>query len=184
MSLSADDVRRAEFSLARRGYDEKQVDDFLDLVLVAIEERDAALAALPSPVPPAQVVAFGPDDAPERAVDVLSLAHRTAREHVAAAEAVAEELLERARVDAAALAAAAQEDSARRLAEAQERHLEALDGLRAERQRLEQQVPELRRQLERSRSELESYLRGVLAAASDSSAEGFSGPRALPSVSA
>ncbi len=189
MSVESADVRAVEFRLARRGYDEQQVDDFLDQVVTALDERDAALADLrrqlaaqPPPVSAPQARRDDSEEAPHSAVDLLALADRTAQEHVAAAQAAAAEVLAAARAQATEITAAAEEESARLRAEVDAQHKDALGTLHLERRRLEDTVSELNRLSEQSRAELEAYLTGVLGAVRER--EGNWGPRSLPAISA
>lgn len=195
MSLGPADVREVEFTLARRGYDEKQVDDFLDGVVAALEERDAALAAArqrtgspaPGAVPGAAAGTAGtePRDRHRRdAVDLLALAQRTAQEHVAEAEAAAAELLATAGREAEVVTAAAREEAERLHADATVQHREALDSLHRERHDLEQRLADLRRLLEKSRTELETYLGGLLAVVREPETGSPARPRALPAIPA
>lgn len=185
MSVQSADVRAVEFRLARRGYDEQQVDDFLDRVVTALDERDAELgdlrrqvAADPSPESPMDGLA----ERPHSAVDLLALADRTAQEHVAAASAAAAEVLAAARQEAAAVTAAAEAEADRLRAQAQAQHNDALGTLHGERRRLEETVSELRRLTAQSRSDLEAYLSGLLDVVRDR--EQTWGPRPLPALSA
>lgn len=189
MSVESADVRAVEFRLARRGYDEAQVDDFLDLVVTALDERDAALAALrgqlaaqPQPVSAPQARRDDSEEAPHSAVDLLALADRTAQEHIAGASAAAAEVVATARAQATAITAAAEEEAAALRAEMEAQHKDALGTLHRERRRLEDSVSELRRLTEQSRGELETYLTGLLGVVRGR--EEAWGPRSLPAISA
>lgn len=191
MSLGPADVREVEFTLARRGYDEKQVDDFLDGVVAALEERDAALAEArqrtgsPAPGGAAGTAGTEPRDRHRRdAVDLLALAQRTAQEHVEEAEATAAELLATARREAEVVTAAAREEAERLHADATVQHREALDSLHRERHDIEQRLADARRLLEKSRAELETYLGGLLAVVREPETGSPARPRALPAIPA
>ena len=152
MQLNPVDVREVEFVLARRGYDEKQVDDFLDRVVEALEERDAALAAATAAPPTAAQAPSG------SVVDLFAMAQRTAEEHVAAAEAAAEELLTQARHEATQTVATAQREAARLRAAAHVEQAAELEELSRERDLLERRLTELQQLLGSTRAELETYL--------------------------
>jgi cell division initiation protein len=169
MSLTPRDVRDAEFSISRKGYNEAEVDDFLDRVVQALEERDAALAEATAPGP---ATARGGDPEPSRdyadgeatgpATELLALAHRTAREHLAAAETSAGQVLAQAREEAAATVAAAHDEALRLCAAAEEEHRRVTESLEHDRHDLEQRLVELRRLVDDTREELEDYLTRVI----------------------
>jgi cell division initiation protein len=187
MSLSPADVRGVEFALARRGYEERQVDDFLDQVVAGLEERDEALANAKRQSAvggPEETLGSGSEAAhgAQTALDLLALADRTAQEHLAAADATAAEVLATARQEAAAMTADAKQEADRLRAEAEAQHRDALRALHRERRRLEERVGELTHQLEQSRSELETYLTGLLETVQNR--ESGTGPHALPAISA
>lgn len=170
MSLSPADVREVEFVISRRGYDEKQVDDFLDLVVLALEERDAALA---------EAAASRTEASQHSVVDLFSMAQRSAEQHVAVAEAAAEELVAKAHQEAAQVIASAQHDAARLRATVQVEYAAEVDELRRERDRVEGQLEEQRQLLGRTRAELEHYLGKVFDAVRSGEAAP-SGPHAVP----
>lgn len=173
MSLKPVDIREVEFVLARRGYDEQQVDDFLDLVVEALEERDAALAA-------ASAAPKTAGQAPSSSVvDLFAMAQRTAEEHVAAAEAAAEQLVAQARHEAAQTVASAQRETARQRAAAQVEQSEQIGELSREQDRLERRVAELQQLLGSTRAELETYLNRVFCAVRGADGAA-SGPHAVP----
>ena len=45
MELTSQVIEEAEFSMARRGYDPEQVDEFLEKVAVAVDKQHAELLA-------------------------------------------------------------------------------------------------------------------------------------------
>jgi DivIVA domain-containing protein len=173
VSLKPLDVREVAFQSARRGYDEKQVDDFLDLVVVALEERDAALEAAKAASPSAP----GPH-APD-VVDLFAMAQRTAEEHVAAAQRAAQELLTKARQAADSSIADAQREAVQLRAAAHHEQRTELEELRREHDRVERRLAEMQQLLASTRAELETYLTTVLQTARATHGDA-SGPHAVP----
>lgn len=196
MSLTPTDVRDVEFALARRGYDEQQVDDFLDLVIVELEERDAELAEARHSRPAGKVGTAAAttdpeseepeqgDPQPQGALQLLALAHRTAREHVAEAEAAATKVLETAREEAASVVAGARDEADRLRADAIVQHRDALESLHRERHSLEQRLVELRRLHEQSQAELAAYAERLLAVVREPGTAQASRPRVVAPMSA
>src|SRR5687767_2785242 len=105
MPLTPEDVRQREFRLAFRGYNEEEVDGFLDEVEVELrrllkeaDELRSQLAAAQATPPPQPVTS----EAEEMLRRTLLLAQRTADETIASAQAEAERLTGEARAEAAA----------------------------------------------------------------------------------
>jgi cell division initiation protein len=154
MSLTSDNVRTQEFTRARRGYDESEVDDLLDEVVAALDERDAQIAELRTRISTADQEladarrAEGPaapttsaQPGPDAVAGLLALASRTADEHIAAA----------------------QEEAQRVVADAEQQRNQILGELQHEQQRIREARTELRATAEEARSHVESYLTGILA---------------------
>src|SRR3954465_789597 len=109
MPLTPEDVQKKQFSTVRfkEGYDEEEVDAFLDEVeaelrrLLAEHESisRAAPAAPPTPPPPAAAPPSA-EEPSEAALRTLLLAQRTADEAIAQARAEAEQVVAQARVRA------------------------------------------------------------------------------------
>ena len=110
MPLTSNDVRNKRFGarIARRGYAEEEVDDFLDEVVAALDERDATLGDLRDLLTAAErELATAQRDieqraserthastTPEAAAELLAIAQKAAAENVATAQAKAAELLD------------------------------------------------------------------------------------------
>ena len=178
MPLTPEDVASKVFTTVRlkEGYDEDEVDAFLDEVqaelsrlysenddlrnrLTAAERSLSARGAAPvearpepAPVVAAPVPAPAPTPPPaEAAAGILALAQRTADEHVNEAKGQAQKLLADARAHA---------DALRR--EAEDKHRQALGSLEHERASLERKIEELRSFERDYRSRLKSYFEGQL----------------------
>ena len=180
MLLTADDVRNEKFALAtltRKGYDEGDVDDFLDRVVGAIESRDATIAglqrnhaalaqelALVHQTSQAGTTAAPPPASPEpnAATDLLALAQKTALEHVAAARTEAAEIVADAEREARRTHADAQEEVRRSVKELENQRREIVVARRREQQELDEARAALRASGEQARTQLEAYLTGVL----------------------
>jgi DivIVA domain-containing protein len=166
MPLTPEDVHGKQFTSSRlkRGYDEDEVDGFLDEVeaeltrllreqadlrnqLAAAEAR-ATAAPAPAAPPVAAPVGEGQETA---ALRTLLLAQRTADEAVAEARQEAEEIVTTARTQAAETERAAQSRAAA-----------ATAALEADRKRLEAQVEDLRAFEREYRTRLKAYLEGQL----------------------
>jgi DivIVA domain-containing protein len=182
MALTPEDVVNKRFNPTkfREGYDQDEVDDFLDEVvvelrrlnqeneelrqrLVAGEARinelqrtaSAAPAAAPQPAQPAPEPAFAQTDAaamdPSNTNNLLQLARRLHEEHV-------REGMEKRD----ALIAEGHATAARVVSEAQQAQQAQIAGLEQEKQNLERKVDELRSFEKEYREKLRSYIEGQL----------------------
>ena len=179
MALSWEDVVNKQFQPTkfREGYDQTEVDDFLDEIvaefkrLIALNEQlesenaelragraapaaDTAEAAeTPSPVEE-EAPAAAPesaDAAATSAAGVLAMAQRLHDEHVAAGEQRSTELV-----------AAAEATAARLVSDAEEQKARTLEALDEEKAGLEGEVEQLRSFETDYRSRLTSYIEGQL----------------------
>src|SRR4051794_8326505 len=167
MPLTPEDVQNKRFSTVRfkEGYDEEEVDAFLDEVEAELrrllgENSDlrshpAAAAPAAAPVaaaPAAPVQPAAPAEEPsEAALRTLLLAQRTADEAIAQAKQEAEQIVASAKVRAASIES-----------EAQTQHAQAMGGLQRQRSTLEAQIEELRAFEREYRTRLKAYLEGQL----------------------
>jgi DivIVA domain-containing protein len=163
MPLTPDDVQNKRFTTVRfkEGYDEEEVDAFLDEVetelrrLVAENDelrrapRPAASVAAPPPPPPPP--AAREEQPQEAALRTLLLAQRTADEAIAQAKAEADQIVGAARMKASALES-----------EAQQQRAAAVADLQRQRSALESQIDSLRGFEREYRTRLKAYLEGQL----------------------
>src|SRR5436305_5163662 len=150
MSLTPEDVQNKRFSTVRfkEGYDEEEVDAFLDEVEAELrrllgENSDlrtspaaaaAPLAAAPvAQAPPPAAPAAPTEEPSEAALRTLLLAQRTADEAIAQAKAEADQLV-----------AGAKQRATTMDQEAQAQHAQKLRELQQQRTTLERQLDELR----------------------------------------
>ena len=179
MPLTPEDVANKQFTSTRLkpGYDETEVDEFLDEVEAELtrlyRENDelrskltaaqrqlaegggeggtAQQAAPPAPVPaPVAQVPSGANVS-ETATGILALAQRTADEHVSEARTQADRIIGEARTRA---------DQLKR--EADDKHRQMIGSLENERVTLEREVEKLRTFEREYRSRLKSYLESQL----------------------
>jgi DivIVA domain-containing protein len=157
--LTPEQVEATEFSsikFGRKGYDEGEVDDFLEKVAVELRRlrteneqlssRVAELEQSPRQAAPA------PEPSPaEAATGILAMAQRTADEHLADARASASRLLDEARSSA--------EQMAR---QADERERRVLGDLEEAKQGLERRIEALHAFEREYRSRLKAYLQSQL----------------------
>jgi DivIVA domain-containing protein len=154
MPLTPEDVRNRRFKTSFRGYDEEEVDSFLDEVEVeltrllgdndSLRQRLDAIAAAPPPQPVSS-------EAEEMLRRTLLLAQRTADETVASAQAEAERLTAEARESADATVQQAEQQAA-----------SAIGDLERRRQALEQHIEGLRAFEREYRTRLKAYLEAQL----------------------
>ena len=154
MPLTPEDVRNRRFKTSFRGYDEEEVDTFLDEVEVelsrlladtdSLRQRLEAAASAPPPQPVAS-------EAEEMLRRTLLLAQRTADETVAAAQAEAERLTSEAQARATATVQQAEQQAASSIADLERR-----------RQALEQHIEGLRAFEREYRTRLKAYLEAQL----------------------
>src|SRR3954471_87529 len=158
MPLTPEDVQNKRFAVTRfrPGYDEDEVDAFLDEVeteLTRLLQENASLrsrAGAPAPPPPAkpEPVAQPEGEAgQEAALRTLLLAQRTADEAIAQARKEAEQIVGEARTRATGLEQ-----------ESQQRHAAAMGELERRRRELERQVDDLRAFEREYRTRLKAYL--------------------------
>lgn len=180
MTLSPDDVRSKQFSLARKGYRESEVDEFLDVVIDAIETRDATIATLKASAnPETHTREGGLPFVSEAATRLLSMAETTAAQYTADAAAQAAETLNAAELRACEITSAAEATASRVLQDADAEHRRVMGNLHYEQNRLQEAMNEIRAMDTEARSDLEDYLRGLLAKVQDRS-----GPRGIRALSA
>ena len=134
-------ISNKEFTVASRGYDRKEVDEFLDAICDEMERMEAEIKDLrqkttfvrePAPAP----AAAADDQSAERFKEILEMAQQ-----------VKEETVRKAREDAEAIRARAE-------AEATDR----LDGLNEEKEKLTREVTELRAAASDYRAKFEALL--------------------------
>jgi DivIVA domain-containing protein len=184
MDLTPDILHQQEFREARRGYDMREVDEFLERVAVAVEEllqrshasmveAEAArsrVAQLEQEVQ--QRAAAGPDSSDETMQRTLLLAQKTADAAVADAEAQAAKLLERAEQQAEFVVKEAEssaersrlesESHARRAGEeTRRRMLEEITTLERAREVMHADVRALRRYLDDQRTRMRTAARDL-----------------------
>lgn len=168
MALTPEEVANKQFTSTRlgRGYDEGEVDDFLDEVEVELRrlyqenehlreqlaeaqraEGDGKAAVSQQGQPSAQGRAQSVEEAAGGAAQILAMAQKTANEHIGQARAQAERLIAEARARAEQL---------KRDAETQ--HRQQLGSLEAQRSDLEQRIEELRAFEREYRTRLKNYL--------------------------
>ena len=138
--ITVDEISRKEFSFANKGYNQKEVDDFLDDICDEMERMESEIMDLKqktSVVRPAaqEQAAVSPEN------------EQSFREVLAMAVQVKEETLRKAREDAEAIRAKAENEATERL-----------DGLSEERKSLEQEVAALRKTAADYRAQFEALL--------------------------
>ncbi len=137
--ITVDEISRKEFSFANKGYNQKEVDDFLDDICDEIERMENEIMDLrqkTTAVRPAQ------EDTGISAENEESF-----REVLALAVQVKEETLRKAREDAEAIRVKAETEATERL-----------DGLSDERKALEEEVAALRKTAADYRAQFEALL--------------------------
>lgn len=165
--LTADDVRDKAFSKTkyREGFDQDEVDDFLDEVAHTIaqltaerdelaarlQETPRVAAAVEPPSTEAGLLGAATEPTPPNPTGMLALAQKLHDEYVSAGEAEKERLVEEAKVKAEAIVERADADAAARM-----------DALSGERAALEGKIDDLRRFEKDYRSRLKSYLANLL----------------------
>ena len=167
MPLTPEDVQNKRFSTVRfkEGYDEEEVDAFLDEVEAELrrllgENTDLRsspaaaappIAAAPAPAPVAQPPAAPAEDPSEAALRTLLLAQRTADEAIAQAKQEADQIVASAKVRASSMES-----------EAQAQHAQAMAELQRQRSTLEAQIEELRAFEREYRARVKAYLESQL----------------------
>ena len=172
MTLTPEAVRNKQFTPTRfrPGYDEDEVDRFLDEVeteltrlLTENSELGARLEAAPATAPPARVQPAPAPPAPPPpppAEDPGSVALRTLQ----LAQRTAEEAVAQARAEAESIVGEARQRSSRLDEESQRQRLNVISELDRQRARLEAEVEELRAFEQEYRSRLQAYLESQLRA--------------------
>src|SRR5436305_181399 len=184
MPLTPEDVQKKVFSTVRfkEGYDEEEVDAFLDEVeaelrrLIALND---SIARTPAPPPAAAAPVASPaapraapaEEPSEAALRTLMLAQRTADEAIAQAKGEAEQLVAQARVRASSIEA-----------DAQAQHAAATAELQRQREALERQIDNLRTFEREYRTRLKAYLEGQLRDLAARTAEPTASPPAPPAA--
>jgi DivIVA domain-containing protein len=162
MPLTPEDVQKKQFSTVRfkEGYDEEEVDAFLDEVEAELrrllgENQSLSRTASAAPAAAAPVAPAAPpppaEDPNETALRTLLLAQRTADEAIAQAKAEAEQVVAQARVRAGSIES-----------QAQQQHAAAMAELQRQRETFERQIDNLRTFEREYRTRLKAYLEGQL----------------------
>ena len=138
--VTIDDISRKEFSIANKGYNQKEVDDFLDDICDEMERMENEIMDLKQKTSVVRT-------APQESSAVSPEKEQSCREVLAMAVQVKEETLRKAKEDAEAIRAKAETEAAERL-----------DGLSDERKSLEEEVAALRKTAENYRTQFEALL--------------------------
>ena len=138
--ITVDEISRKEFSFANKGYNQKEVDDFLDDICDEMERMENEIMDLrqkTSVVRPA----------PQENAGISAENEQSFREVLAMAVQLKEETLRKAKEDAEAIRAKAETEATDRL-----------DGLAEERRVLEQEVAALKKAASDYRTQFEALL--------------------------
>ena len=138
--VTIDDISRKEFSIANKGYNQKEVDDFLDDICDEMERMENEIMDLKQKTSVVRTT-------PQESSAVSPENEQSFREVLAMAVQVKEETLRKAKEDAEAIRAKAETEAAERL-----------DGLSDERKSLEEEVAALRKTAENYRTQFEALL--------------------------
>ena len=139
--ITVEDISSKEFSFATKGYNQKEVDDFLDDICDEIERMENEIMDLKQ-----KTTVVHPAQNPEN-TGVSTQNEESFREVLALAVQVKEETLRKAKEDAEAIRAKAETEASERL-----------DGLSEERQRLEAEVAALKKTAADYRASFEALL--------------------------
>jgi cell division initiation protein len=139
--ITVEDISSKEFSFATKGYNQKEVDDFLDDICDEIERMENEIMDLKQ-----KTTIVRPAQNPENA-GVSTQNEESFREVLALAVQVKEETLRKAKEDAEAIRAKAETEASERL-----------DGLSEERQKLEAEVAALKKTAADYRASFEALL--------------------------
>ncbi len=139
--ITVEDISSKEFSFATKGYNQKEVDDFLDDICDEIERMENEIMDLKQ-----KTTVVRPAQNPEN-TGVSTQNEESFREVLALAVQVKEETLRKAKEDAEAIRAKAETEASERL-----------DGLSEERQRLEAEVAALKKTAADYRASFEALL--------------------------
>ena len=138
--VTIDDISRKEFSIANKGYNQKEVDDFLDDICDEMERMENEIMDLKQKTSVVRPTA-------QESAAVSSENEQSFREVLALAVQVKDEALRKAKEDAEAIRAKAETEAAERL-----------DGLAEERKSLETEVAALRKTAADYRAQFEALL--------------------------
>ena len=144
--ITVDEISRKEFSFANKGYNQKEVDDFLDDICDEMERMENEIIDLRQKTSMTRPVV-------QESSGVDSETEKSFREVLAMAVQVKDETLRKAREDAEAIRAKAETEATERL-----------DGLAEERQTLEQEVAALKKTAADYRAQFEALLQAQQAA--------------------
>ena len=139
--ITVEDISSKEFSFATKGYNQKEVDDFLDDICDEIERMENEIMDLKQ-----KTTVVRPAQNPEN-TGVSTQNEESFREVLALAVQVKEETLRKAKEDAEAIRAKAETEASERL-----------DGLSEERQKLEAEVAALKKTAADYRAQFEALL--------------------------
>ena len=138
--ITVDEISRKEFSFANKGYNQKEVDDFLDDICDEMERMENEIMDLKQKTSVVRPVSQEPAAvSPEN--------EQSFREVLAMAVQVKEEAIRKAKEDAEAIRSKAETEAAERL-----------DGLAEERKELEEKVAALRKTAADYRARFEALL--------------------------
>ena len=138
--ITVDEISRKEFSFANKGYNQKEVDDFLDDICDEMERMESEIMDLKQKTSVVRPVSQEPAAvSPEN--------EQSFREVLAMAVQVKEEAIRKAKEDAEAIRSKAETEAAERL-----------DGLAEERKELEEKVATLRKTAADYRARFEALL--------------------------
>ena len=140
--ITVDVISSKEFSFAPKGYDQKEVDDFLDDICDEMERMENEIMDLRQ-----KTTVLRPAETAQQASGISAENEQSFREVLAMAVQVKEETLRKAREDAEAIRAKAETEAAERL-----------DGLSEERQSLEKEVAALKKTAADYRARFEELL--------------------------
>ena len=138
--ITVDEISRKEFSFANKGYNQKEVDDFLDDICDEMERMESEIMDLKQKTSVVRPAAQEP-------AAVSTENEQSFREVLAMAVQVKEETLRKAREDAEAIRAKAENEATERL-----------EGLGQERKALEQEVAALKKAAADYRARFEALL--------------------------
>ena len=138
--ITVDEISRKEFSFANKGYNQKEVDDFLDDICDEMERMESEIMDLKQKTSVVRPAVQEP-------AAVSAENEQSFREVLAMAVQVKEEAIRKAKEDAEAIRTKAENEAAERL-----------DGLSEERKSLEQEVAALRKAAADYRTQFEALL--------------------------
>ena len=144
--ITVEEISRKEFAIANRGYDQKEVDDFLDDICDEIERMENEIMDLRQ-----KTTTVRPDTGDQNGISAEK--EESFREVLAMAVKVKEETLRQAKEDAEAIRTRAATEAS-----------EKLDGLSEERKALEAEVAALKKTAADYRTQFEALLQAQQAA--------------------